>query len=117
MAKKRSIGITIAGILLIIIPLLHYIGNIDLDLIVKKITSNPLTLVIQLVMMAGGIGVLQLKEWARKLITYVALCFSVLGVGLIISFAPLPLINKIVLILYSLFYYFLTRPQVKEQFK
>jgi len=130
MAKKRSVGVTVFGILLILCPLFYYLQGVIIFLIksipltslpshiIRAYRSNPFVPLLQLAFIICGIGVLQLKEWARNLIV------SILAIGLLFSIlffvvlASSPLIKKLSNIIFDgLFLWFFTRPKVKEQFK
>jgi len=136
MEKKRSKGVTVFGILLICSPLIISLVAVILLL---TFTSIPLkfflkatiktwmsnySILIFLAKIFLGVGVLKLKEWARKLVIVFA------GVGLfgllincyiksdIIFTDNLTLVIMLLsFIEVSLFLYFFTRPKVKEQFK
>ena len=62
MEKKRSIGVTIIGILEIVIPILNIIGSY---LLKRPITYQMI--VPFCVSILCGVGILLLKEWARLL--------------------------------------------------
>ena len=130
MRKRRSFSVTIGGFLLIMFPFISYVKILRMFLIkswplisfpkyiIQIYISNPLIPLIQLIGIICGIGVLQLKEWARKL----TICFA--SCGIIISLLAFkfttsdPLAIYIYsIILFGLFIWFFTRSKIKEQFK
>lgn len=128
--KKRLLSVIVFGILLILLPVFYWLQGvmiflaegISLKLLPKYIMQNYLSnFVVPLlhaISVICGIGILKLKEWARKLTTYIALTLLTLGIGILALAFPYPLLFKIQLIAISgLSYWFLTRPNVKEQFK
>ena len=129
MNKIKSM-VTILGILMLMFSLFHYFymllefikSSIPLSLLPKNIfiefLHNPLIVLSRIVFIICGIGVLQTKEWARKLTIYL----SSLGLLLSIFFIPfmknIPIWAKLInIIFYGLCYIFFISPKVKEQFK
>ncbi|MFH1259183.1 MAG: hypothetical protein ABII74_05135 [Elusimicrobiota bacterium] len=120
MEEEKPVGVTIIGFLFIIFPVIN--------VFVKGISHSPLQLFfIGLAVsysVISGIGILLLKEWARKLV----LIFSILAIidGLLTFFInpQINLKNNLNLgmniwniIYFGLVLYYFTRSKTKEQFK
>lgn len=149
--KKRSIGVIIIGVICI----LYSIGIIALRLqryiIAIKNAPKPQLILFLLLMilldigfLIGGVGILRLKIWARKLVLWITsleIPISVMGgMGIAkgvkilansghpayqklkdISLSDLTIVFLLssalpLIIFYLVIIYFLTRPKVKEQF-
>ena len=113
MEKKRSVGVIIAGIILILFSLFCLIPALVFY------SGNWPRLLSYILWLISGIGLLFFKEWARILslfpMGYLLLMDIIFFKALIIRKAllmELPLIATIVF-----FIIYLTRPKVKEQFK
>jgi len=137
MEKKRSVGVTIFGIIVIIVSIFEilsgFVGGTMICLVagVKPhaifIGVMFLFTMIGIMYLIGGFGILSLKYWARNLILLVSFFKSILiilslflGIKVVIKepAAALYFIPQIiVLFLLISILYFLTRPKVKEQFK
>ncbi len=129
MEKKRSIGVIILSIflLLCVIPglIAAFIGGIShsnaespaeiaLDIIMRILfITSPV------VFLVTAIGLLELKNWARILTMIlfpVLIYITSFGVCILFDVPPI-LILVICGIFFVLIIYYLTRPKVKEQFK
>lgn len=126
MEKKRSVGISIFAILMILDAAIFIL-----------IRSSVGFIAIGLPIIVCAIGILMLKDWARKATIWVYaiyMFFSIIGVSLIFTILPEPklppnvnleAIKYLLAILTVIFglgrflisLFFLTRPRVKEQFK
>ena len=123
MKKGKSVGVvffgyitTIGGILFTILSFIQFPVNVSIALF---------WLSLGVVSIAIGIGLLRLKEWARKAETVLhgisVLLMMVLSVVLISDhnkgdlIVLLPLF--IIALISALIFYYFTRPQIKEQFK
>jgi len=135
MEKKRSKGITILGICLLLcaVPALFaaLIGMVSqsyakgvtevvIDIIMRILfISSPLTFI------SAGVGMLNLKNWARIMVMFIFpipsfIAISISGSFLNVIMPPdivslMTLLGTAVMSLAIIFY--LTRPKVKEQFK
>jgi hypothetical protein len=69
-----------------------------------------------LTLLIANIGILNLKEWSRKLLIYVALLGITLCVINIIFLEDTTFISPIISVILVLAIYYFTRPQVKRQF-
>ncbi len=117
MGKKRSVGVTVFAYLDIIGGIL---GILALIVGIKIIIFGaPLLIII-------GIGLLKLKEWARKfeiLLTilgyfFIWVMFFVISKDLLISLRYMFQFKQIISLLAVIVtVYFFTRPKVKNQFK
>ncbi len=134
MERKRSIGVTIFGWILIffpvtlyIIPLVHILikGNpleIFFYYVWMVFAGSPLYFLTNLGYIIFGIGVLQLKKWAGIYVIYFIL-FGFLYIMIYPRLHPYSTYSYHVLakayfiIIHSLFIWFFTRPKVNEQFK
>ena len=131
MEKKKSLGVTVLGLFLI---LLSALSLIVLTLF-PPMSKNPPLLTFYVIWAVGvfiaGIGIIRLKEWARKLaLTFFTIktiqlvassikdinilikkssSFGVIIVGIVLSVV-------FVIVLIGIIIY-LTRPKVKEQFR
>ena len=120
MEDKRSAGVTIFGLLLLIFP----ISNFSLSMFYYHYTIQPLQYFVILFSIIVGIGILLLKVWALKLVRFFPIFTIFVSLG---SFFIIPdvifknifnlIINIWMFIYGSLLLYFFTRPQVKEQFR
>ena len=126
MEKRRSVGITIAGILIILFSLSFYLEGViycvsksmPLSFILQRIITNPLIPILQVVNIICAIGILLLKDWARRTFIFLCMVGLVLGIGALIFLMPIPLYNKMSLIIFDgAFLWFFTRPKVKGQFE
>lgn len=133
--KERSVGVTVGGWVIIITS---FIMALPIFSIMDKITQEPsnailvlkkggffgpLSLVLYILLFAGGIGVLKTKEWGRKLVLSISLLMSLssayylfISYSRIIKFSIYDFMNCFFLILYLIIFYFFTRPKVKAQF-
>lgn len=131
MEKKRSVGVMVVGSILTGISLLFLIMAFitfvisprDRSVIVASVL-NPVGFILILQLIAG-IGILCLKQWARRLVMWVAGSDIILGVLFLVLFtagAGEPSFGLVLLIMLLLSFgsfltYFFTRSKVKEQFK
>ncbi len=127
MEKKRSVGVTVVGVLFIIFP----VSNIFLAGILGYYYT-PLQYLFRgffvLYPVITGIGILLLKEWARKLAIIFAILTTILAIFVCLAKSFINpeiffknvydlIANISMIIIGSLLLYFFTRPKVKEQFK
>ena len=155
MEKKRSIGVTVFGILCIIYTLLHFSMPLSLlkeamSFVMGKMSTSPFNMVVLVAMsiiswgeligfFVGGIGVLRLASWGRRLVIIAAILgiFAWAYAGILggkytvenkTSLFPFQLSDTLIFIsgfigtmICSIFnllcIFFFTRPKVKEQFK
>ena len=122
MEKKRSVGVTIFGYLIIISGILAIAWNwknfpVFADARLKNFLIICNTLLVS--SLIYGLGILMLKDWARKLALIVNIVVLVAYPSLLYiwkisgpTFAIVVSIGFPIAILY-----FFTRPKVKEQFK
>jgi len=137
MEKKRSRGVIILGVCLLIcvIPGLAaaFIGAISGSVpgsILLDIAMRIPVILSPIIFLLTGIGVLMLKNWARLLVLFLSpiLSYVAIGFGSILVEVFLPtsklsakVISAIIIpgmiIMFLCILYYLTRPKVKEQFK
>jgi len=126
MAKKRSVGVAVFGILIIIFSMIILYGSIRMTIFFGK---APITQIIMASLwLISGIGVLRLIPWARITIIIPPI-YIILNLAIFIfnkgkvydvistlgtKFIALTLIC---IIFSCLTIFFFTRPKVKEQFK
>lgn len=125
MEKKRSIGVTVFGISLLLIagiyitvvivdflqPMTHYENS-------RYDRLNIALLLLWALLIISSIGILKLKNWARiisLLITWIVctpivLCSPMAGKDAYMYFIP----GLLIIVLIT---FFLTHPKVKEQFR
>lgn len=118
MEKRRSVGVTIWSVLLII----SAITNMSYFLSCDSSTSERfITIAINSLIILCSIGLLMLIELARKSIIILAwfFAFSVFFIGLYVFRISWPLSIAFVFMLSICLgeIYFFTRPNVKEQFR
>lgn len=141
MENKKSIGVTILGWIYIaeacftVIPSFFILRNIDL----KGYSTIPpelsmITIIIEIVLaitgLVGGVGILKLFNWARKVLIAVAAVniLSLLSVPIVISSLTFQkflwqsgftvvISQRFALLFFIATIYYLTRPSVREQFK
>lgn len=132
MREKRSIGVTVLGIVSIILgllglrmPVYYILHGFEYSLSNLLWISFPIVLAIAL--FVCGVAMFQLKHWAPKLflslmavvLFYISYILAV--VSLVHPLGPLLIASVVIWLLISLlpisllFFYF-TRPKVKEQF-
>ncbi len=126
MQKKRSAGITIIGSILIVWPLLFLLkifmvslnlGHFHLVSMLPDI-QKPIFALQKVLYIICGIGILRLVKLARVFVVCISLFGIVMWAAAIILKTSPVLLNKIIhIVAYMAFYWFLTRPKVKEQFK
>ena len=133
MEKKRSKGVTVWGILLIIFPFFALLAGATYSwltadkplillpaFVLHLFIKYPHYLIIWIVSIVCGIGVLKLKEWTRKLIIYwTSFCISIAIVALIFGMGKLLFQAKylLALIYHCLLFWFFIHPKIKQQFK
>jgi len=140
MEKKRSVGVTVIGIVYIILGVFGIFGGL-LSVVMFRGTRFDLAMsfIFTVALIVSGCGVLMLKAWGRKLILFYAVFSSAYAVfytpivtkrtlpllaeqyaekGLPPPSEPLLLITSILptLIFAGITFYFFTRPKVKRQF-
>lgn len=129
MEKKRSIGVTLFGILFIIGGLHGTIRGLNM-----KDWFTFYSLISSIFLLILGVNILRLKEWARKGIIYYLVITTLLGIFLLpaifkrqIKLTDIPLaqsdISFIAIFSVAMWtivaiieIFFFTRPKVKEQF-
>ena len=130
MDKRPSLGVLVFGAILIANPLMSYVVqtiNIKLGLspstvLEYQMFNTPATIFFLYIFpIILGIGILNLEKWARRIVMYLSLANIFFSIQSIALFCPLSLVvllnNLFIIFLSILFYYFFTRPAVKEQFK
>lgn len=142
MAKKRSVGVTILGLLTMFNYVVNsltkaviigvYRGSFSLSTfsyaflggLQKGLTWSTLVAIFFIFFFVLGYYILKLREWARRAIVILSLAEVLIGLGLfIIPSHVLPIyarqmLTKFLTIVYGgIFLYFFTRPMVKEQFR
>ena len=126
MEKKKSIWLTLAGILFIAWPLFYFVRVIFISLSLTDNViftflpdiPNPAFFFQKLLFVACGVGILMLKKWARMLALIISLFGIVIWIIAIVFKSPVPLASKMAhLIFYVLLGYFFSLPKIKEQFK
>ncbi|MFC1674604.1 hypothetical protein ACFL1K_01725 [Candidatus Omnitrophota bacterium] len=122
MMKKRSIVLTAIGLLLIIVP----ISNVFIHFVCYQKIAQPVfvTILLFCISVLSGAGVLLLKEWGRKLAVILSVFGVIVGLGAAFVIPGMVLGHPLGLIItlsgtvyFGLILYYLTRPQVKIQFK
>lgn len=145
MGKKRSVGVTILAILMILdsgfnslfFAILAPLGVLipGVNILFVGITSS-MHIILNVALITCAVGLLVLKEWARKTTICVYAIQGVLSAigtflilnmpgvklpqGLSANFTKYSLISSSVfwgLVKFAIVFFFLTRPKVKEQFK
>jgi len=124
MDKKRSIGLTILGIL-IIAESIYGLYNIGRGLFLIRLFNLRIavTIIAALSYIICGFGVLRLYSWARItgiIISYYYIVATFIPVVVFQMFKQIPNIlmpSIIRWIWYCFVIFYLTRPKVKEQFK
>ncbi len=108
MDKKRSNGVIIVGIMLIISSIAGILGR-----------YADWRLLIYIPLFISGVGILFLKNWARVLSILILTIFTIETFIILKNFStPILIIMQAFGVIYFLFLiYYLTRPKVKEQFK
>ena len=135
MEKKRSAGVMIISIIMLMYSL-WFVGDMLIE--TPGILFSPSDLYnsqggwfmspfVGLIYFISSLGIVKLKEWARKLAVYFSALISFLIVILIIlvfnaAFQGecLPGVELLLIPMFSpsvIFLIYLTRPKVKEQFK
>ena len=132
MNKRRSVGVTLIGVYLILTSAYIFLGTGMFH------GPNVATAALVIGLLISGIGILMLKNWARYSAIILLLIFNIsiivnivifckmnpllfpkdqatLTVLLIMLPAGISLISKITINLICIFH--LTRPKIKEQFK
>lgn len=133
MGKKRSVGVTILGVIGIVIGLWHSIRVVGIVLLSPKgffanLSTMSTGLIIAISFIISAVAILQLKHWAPKLFLSTAVvCSLLISYFLAILSLPVTLITLLTyFVIYWLIFSFLpllllfiyfTRPKVKEQFK
>lgn len=127
MEKKRSKGITIFGWIYILFSVCGLMTLIAGILEGQGILYIFAMLVEIILFLAIGIGLLKLKEWARKFVVYsniiVILLFISRTIWLYVVSPESPLFPIGIMAIFTavpillLIIYFFTRPKVREQFK
>ena len=120
--RKRSVGVTILGYLMIALPII--------DFIVKFIFAYPDIQILQLmfpvpriafmvIQIITGVGLLHLRYWASRLVTYIAALYIIVGIIVVVK-PPVSFLTFILgiigLILGICLNIFFTRPKVKALF-
>ena len=126
MEKKKSIGITIIGAVLIVWPSLYLLKipitllNLDRFYLLSMLPNipKPIFIIQKVLYIICGIGILRLAKLARILVVYISLFGIVMWIAAIFLKTPPVLLNKIIhIVVYMSLCWFLSRPKIKEQFK
>ncbi len=131
MEKKRSVGVTIFGLLIVaggIIALLYNFNFLRKMPVLEGVTSSSLKAfaitcnVLLFSSLIYGIGVLLLKGWARAMLIIINIAVLIVyPSSIFILKIPYVYLNKIAVAISLGFplalLYFFTRPKVREQFK
>lgn len=123
MGDKRSTGVIIAGLILLLVS---FIYGVDLS----TETHVHVFLFYGMIFITLASGIINLEPWARKTMIYIsifAFCISILylllaGLAIITKYPAFqkyqsPQYGIFSVLFYGYYLYFLTRPRVKEQFK
>ena len=132
MEKKRSVGVTVCGIILLVlsVPSLflaliamisHYYGEGLKDLSID-IGMQILFIGTPIALFCSGKGLLDLKKWGRTcaIITATILSLGLLGFGIMLLIDKdifFSSINFFAALFFIFLIYYFTRPKVKEQFR
>lgn len=116
MEKKRSVGVTMLGILIILVGL----GNLLL-LFTRGYSSMRIGgILFNMYLIISGISILQLKNWARISILVISSLFALLSIISIVLFLNkdglLVFLFTLVLLTCVIVPLFFTRHNIKEQF-
>jgi hypothetical protein len=126
MEKKRPMGITIIGIVLIVWPSLYLLRifmtlcNLNSPYFISMLPDiqKPIFVLMKVLYIICGIGILRLARLARILVICISLFGIVMWIAAIILQTPLALLNKLMhIVIYMGLCGYFTRPKVKEQFK
>ena len=126
MEKKKSIGVMILTLLILIFGLITtYFAIIGIRLFPSGLFKNLPALKLVWILLpfgilyiASGIGILFLKEWGRKMLLMTSpFIFLIYLLLLIIGGIDMRIMTILYVLMPILFLYFFTRPKVKEQFK
>jgi hypothetical protein len=126
MDKKRSIGLTVIGILLIVWPFLYLLRMVFSSSGLSRHSffyylpdvSNPVLFFQKLLFIVSGIGILMLKKWARILTLCISLYGIIIWILAIAVKSHLSLTNKAAhIIFYASLCWLLALPRIKERFR
>ncbi len=115
--EKRSVGVTVYSIFIIALSLGYFITFRQSTFSER---TNLITSLINCFYIVCGVGLLMLKEWARKSMLIISCFFTLVGFVFLYffrSYVLLVLGSILVLLIQLIGIYLLTRPKVKEQFK
>ncbi|MFH1622143.1 MAG: hypothetical protein ABIA97_03370 [Candidatus Omnitrophota bacterium] len=135
MMKKRSVGVTVFGIITMLsyfissfirlmsaalntksISVAHFVYAF-LSPFNKSLIRTVAFLIFLTFFFILGYNILKLKLWAYKAIRVVAVFQFMVGIFTLLTNAPLPMHGRVMLIILgATYFYFFTRPKVKEQF-
>jgi len=130
MFRKRSIGVTIFGFLIVIGGIIGFFWNFIFYLYLYRFGDIRIVLLRTFVIFCNtmiilsiiyGIGILRLKEWARKMAIIVSAAILIIYPLLIfifnVSFVRLNILAIVITLGFPLgIIYFFTRPNIKKQF-
>ena len=130
MNQKTSLGVTIFGWLAIILGAVSFLFNLRTTFIYLKEEGIFITLITFLIFcnianvlqIIYGIGVLQLREWARKMAIIMSIVVLIIYPLLYLIFGIVLTYKNLIVMMITLGFpiaiiYFFTRPRVKAQFK
>jgi len=138
MEKKRSIGVTIFSLYLVIVGVLSSFFSIQV--IIRLIHSGAISRMIDsgtisaqngtlfirtivfIAFIVGGVFVYLRKNWARRMMVIICSIYGTLSVSVYIYYnllteLPIWFFSLMIFMTYIFPIVFLTRPKVKEQFK
>jgi len=117
MEKKRSVGVMVFGILALLFSF-AYLTEIS---ILSKVLDTKIVVLMGFGFLISGIFLLKLKNWARILFLFTAGAQSLVYIWWNFTvkrdFLEHLVLLFVAILLFLIFYYFFTRPKIKEQFK
>ena len=127
MEKKRSLGVTVLSIIIILLGLLFLLAGVALSILLKQNINvnlpNPVApmSIAALYFIGSGAGLFILAKWARMLVLVTSVFWVVLGaVGVFMGLWQGAVLHFLPLISFGIFFLlcfiFLMLPKVKEQF-
>jgi len=128
MMEKRSVGIKILGVILLLLAIYNGLSLIRAFLIIEDVTTKEgfwglttLQIVKTVVFFVLGVGILQIKSWARKTLVYLTGLYIAVTAYLIATSVEeglsIRLISYITYFIFSiLIVWYLNKRPVKTQF-
>ena len=129
MEKKRSKGIIILGVYLLLCTIPAVFAAIIGGMSVSRVGSPPevaldiilhiLFITSPIAFLVAAVGLLELKNWARILtmiLSPILMYITCFGVCILFNLPPILMLVTFA-ILFVIIIYYLTRPKIKEQFK